>query len=63
MFDDVCSAFRDVIHDAIEADFVSEDSTLRDAMELEGMTIQFTDIGLAIQIEDRLYGIAIERVS
>lgn len=62
MFDDVCSAFRDVINDAIEADFVSEDSTLGDAMELEGMTIQFTDVGLAIQIEDRLYSIAIERV-
>lgn len=62
MFDDVCSAFRDVIHDAIEADICAENSLLRDAMELEGMTIQFTDVGLAIQVEDRLYGIAIERV-
>lgn len=62
MFDDVCSALRDVIHDAIEADICAEDSLLRDAMEIEGMTIQFTDNGLAIGIEDRLYGIIIERV-
>ena len=62
MFDDVCSAFRDVIHNAIDADLVSEDSALWDAMEIEGMSIQFTDTGLAIKVEDRLYSIAIERV-
>ena len=62
MFDDVCSALRDVIYDAIEADICSEDSILRDAIEVEGMTIQYMDNGLAVEIEDRLYAIITERV-
>lgn len=63
MFDDVCDVLRDLIHTAIKKDVFSEDSTLRDAMELEGLAVQFTDVGLAIQVEDRLYSITIERES
>ena len=62
MFDDVCSAFRDVIYDAIQADVCSEDGMLRDAMEIEGMTLNYMDNGLVVEMDDILYGIIIERV-
>jgi len=64
MFDDVCCALRDVVHDAIDADIMSEDSVIRDeyALEVESMTMQFIDNGLAVKIDGILYGITIERV-
>ena len=62
MNDNVCDALRDIIHDAIEEAFISEDSELRDAYACESMSIEFTDIGFAIRMGDRLYGIVVERV-
>ena len=62
MDDYIFDALRNIIHDAIETDFISEDGELRDACECESITINFTDIGLGIQLGDKLYGIAIERV-
>ena len=58
----IFNAIRDIIHDAIKEDFMSEDGILRDACECESVSIDYTDIGLAIQIGDNLFGITIEQV-
>lgn len=62
MNDCMCDALRDIIHDAIEEAFISEDGELRDICECDSMSIEFTDIGLAVRIGDQLYGVVIERV-
>lgn len=62
MFDDVCDALRNVIIDAIESDVCCKDSILRGAVETKGMSINFTDDGLSIEVDGRLYGIFINRV-
>lgn len=64
MNDIVCDALRDIIHDAIEADFISDESELVAAVGDDGETIRidFTDVGLAIRMGDLLYGVVIERV-
>ena len=63
MNDIVCDALRNIIHDAIDADFTSEESELVAAAGDDGetMRIDFTDIGLEICMGDRLYGIVISR--
>ena len=58
----IFNAIRDIIHDAIEEDFISEDGIIRDICECESLNIRFTDIGLAVQIGGNLFGIAIEQV-
>ena len=58
----ICDALRYIIHDAIEEDFISEDGVLRDTCECESISINFTDVGLAVQIGDNLFGIVIEQV-
>lgn len=62
MKDLLFEALRNIIHDSIEEEFISEDSELNDACNCESLTVSFTDNGLAVQLDDTLYGITIERV-
>lgn len=62
MNDAICDVLRDIIKDAIEEAFEDELGELRDVYEGDETSIELTDIGLAVRMGDRLYGIIIEKV-
>ena len=61
MFDKRCNDIRNVIHDALDDEVASEDSELMDNVK-SGLSMWFTDNGLAVMIDDAIYHVAIERV-
>lgn len=64
MFDELCSVFRDIIHDAIEEnmDGWTELEAILSERNAEGICIQFVDDGLAISVGEELYSISIQKV-
>ena len=61
MFDERCGDIRNIIHDALDEAATCEDSVLSGTVKC-GMCMWFTDNGLAVQIDDAIYHVAIERV-
>lgn len=64
MFDELCSALRDVIHDAIDESIngFTEVECLLAERNVDGVTMTFTDDGLAIAVGEELYSISIQKV-
>ncbi len=50
MFDELCSELRDIIHGAIDENTV------------EGISMTYTDDGIAVTVGEELYSISIQKV-